>query len=205
MRGFVGERGLTPWFTVNVLPAIVRVPTRATVPVFSATTYVALPFPEPDPVTVIQETPLADVHVQPACDVTVMVPLTRPFEPTTTDSGVTVNVQAAPACVTVKVLPAIVSVPVRLVVALFAATLKVTVPPPDPDAPAVIASHEALLAAVHAHVVPTLTVVLPVPAAAVKDWLEEESDGAHGTENEKVLVRVPPLFPPGPTASTSAS
>src|SRR5262249_56083224 len=47
-----------------------------------------------------------------------------------------VNVHGAPACVTVKVCPAIVSVPVRGVVARFAATAYPTVPLPLPLQPA---------------------------------------------------------------------
>ena len=70
---------------------------------------------------------------------------------------------------TVNVAPAIVSVPVRLDATVFAATLKPTVPLPDPVAPLVTVIHAALLAAVHAQPVATLTLLLPVPADAVKN------------------------------------
>ena len=79
-----------------------------------------------------------------------------------------------PACVTVKVLPEIVSVPVRDVPAVLAAIVNVTVPPPDPVAPAVTVIHVALLTAVHAHPVGAVTVVLPVPPPATTDWLVGE-------------------------------
>ena len=65
--------------------------------------------------------------------------------------------------------PAIVSVPVRLDATVFAATLKPTLPLPDPVAPLVTVIHAALLAAVHAQPVGMLTLLLPVPADAVND------------------------------------
>ena len=77
--------------------------------------------------------------------------------------------QLTPAWVTVNVLPAIVSVPVRPVVDVFAADVKLTVPLPVPAAPAVTVIHAALLTAVHAHPVPAVTVVLPAPPAAPID------------------------------------
>src|SRR5205814_4556552 len=85
-----------------------------------------------------------------------------------------VEVHGTPACVTVKVFPAIVSVPVRDVPAVFAATLNVTLPLPEPDAPVVTVIHVALLTAVHAQPVGAVTVVLPVPPAAATDWLVGE-------------------------------
>ena len=71
--------------------------------------------------------------------------------------GEIVNVQVGggggggAACDTVKVCPAIVSVPVRAA-SVFAATANATVPLPVPDAPPVSVSHGALALAVHAHV-----------------------------------------------------
>ena len=113
--------------------------------------------------------------------------------------------QGAAAWVTVNVAPAIVSVPVRLEATVLVATLKPTVPLPDPVAPLVTVIQVALLAALHAHPVPAVTVLLPVPPDAVNDWLAGEIAGLQGAPNEKVFVRVPPLLPPGPTASTRAS
>jgi hypothetical protein len=68
--------------------------------------------------------------------------------------------------VTVNVEPAIVSVPVRLVVDVLAATLNPTVPGPEPDAPLLTVIHDALLVALHPHPVPAVTVLVPVPPAA---------------------------------------
>ena len=70
---------------------------------------------------------------------------------------------------TVNVAPAIVIVPVRVDATVFAATLKPTVPLPDPVAPLVTVIQAALLAAVHAQPVGMMTLLLPVPADAVND------------------------------------
>ena len=77
---------------------------------------------------------------------------------------------------TLNVVPAIVKVPDRLVVAVFAATLKEAVPGPVPLAPPVTVIHDALLAAVQAHPAPAVTVLLPVPAPAVNAWLLGEME-----------------------------
>jgi hypothetical protein len=71
----------------------------------------------------------------------------------------------------VKVAPAIVNVPVREVVAVLAVALMPTVPLPLPLAPDVTLNHVSLLAAVHAHPVPAVTLTVPVPPAAVIAWL----------------------------------
>jgi hypothetical protein len=71
----------------------------------------------------------------------------------------------------VKVVPAIVKVPLREVVAVFAAALIPTVPLPLPLAPEATLNHVALLAAVHAQPAPAVTLTLPVPPAAVIAWL----------------------------------
>jgi hypothetical protein len=49
---------------------------------------------------------------------------------------------------------------------VFAATVKFTVPFPDPLPPDVIVTQLAALVAVHAQPVPAVTFVLPVPPAA---------------------------------------
>ena len=68
------------------------------------------------------------------------------------------------SCSIVAVLPAMVSVPLRSLPS-FLATLIVTVPFPTPLAPDVTVSHDALLAAVHAHVLPVVTATEAVPPA----------------------------------------
>jgi len=81
-----------------------------------------------------------------------------------TVSGETLNVHEAPACATVIVWPATVSVPVRAEVSVFAEKENATVSLPRPFAPAVIASQEALLVDSQLHPSAVVTPVLPEPA-----------------------------------------
>jgi len=66
---------------------------------------------------------LTAVQLQPVPAVTVTVPVAATDVVKFDEVGEIANVQGAPACVTVNVWPAIVSVPVREVVLVFAATL----------------------------------------------------------------------------------
>ena len=71
---------------------------------------------------------------------------------------------------TVNVVPAIVMVPLWVLVAVLAAALKATVPLPVPLAPEVTVSQDVLLLTpVQAHVAPAVTVTLPVPPGAATD------------------------------------
>ena len=72
---------------------------------------------------VIQPTLLVADQLHPVPAVTVTVPVAAAAVVRFDDVGLIVNVQGAPAWVTVKVWPAIVIVPVRDVVPAFAATL----------------------------------------------------------------------------------
>jgi hypothetical protein len=152
--------------TLKVVPAIVSVPDRFGAAGLAATLKDAVPLPVPlaPPVTVIHEALLAAVHTHPAPAVTVLLPVPAAAENARLVGEI--EYAHAPACVTLKVVPAIVSVPDRFVVAVFAATLNDAVPLPVPLAPPVTVIHDALLAAVHAHPAPAVTVLLPVPAAA---------------------------------------
>jgi hypothetical protein len=126
-------------------------------------------------VTVIHDVLLTAVQAQPlgAETVTVSVP---PVDVKVCDVGETVSLQVTPAWVTVKVTPPIVSVPVRFVPAVLAAAVKLTVPFPDPDAPAVIVNQLSLLVAVHEQPVGAVTDVEPVPPAAAIDSDVGESE-----------------------------
>jgi hypothetical protein len=75
-------------------------------------------------------------------------------------------VHDTPACVTVTVWPAIVTVALRDEAAVFAVAVTPTVPFPDPLAPLVGVSHAALLVAVHVHPAGAVSVTesLPPPA-----------------------------------------
>src|SRR6188768_3489457 len=108
---------------------MVSVPLREA-PELAATLNCTVPLPEPlaPDVTVIHESLLAAVQPHPAGAVTpTALPVAAPL-PTDWFVGLIEDVQF-PACVTVKVWPPTVSVPVRAGPAL-AATLNPTLPPP---------------------------------------------------------------------------
>ena len=71
-----------------------------------------------------------------------------------------------PGCVTLKLWPAIVNVPVRELVLLLAVALNATVPLPLPLAPPVTVNQDLLLTPVHAHPASDVTPVEPVPPPA---------------------------------------
>ena len=110
--------------TTNVLPPIVSVAERAVDVVLAAPVNPTLP----DPVAlaplviVTHDAPLVAVQAHPADVVTITVPLPPPAESDWL-AGEIVNEHGAAACVTVNVLPPTVSVPVRDVAVVFAATL----------------------------------------------------------------------------------
>jgi hypothetical protein len=99
------------------------VPVRAVADVFAATVYATVPFPVPLPplVTVIHDALLTPVHPQPVAVVTALVK-DPPDAGAVCELGDIVKLQM-PLCVTVRVCPAIVNVPVRGVVEVCAATL----------------------------------------------------------------------------------
>lgn len=145
---------------------------REAVALFAATLNVTVPLPDPlaPAVTTIQLAVLDADHVQPPPVVTVNEP-EPPADGIDCDTGAIEYVQGcAAACVTVNVCPPAVIVPVRCVVAVFAATLNVTVPLPEPLAPAVTTIQLALLDADHVQPSPALTANEPEPPAAGIDW-----------------------------------
>ena len=122
------------------MPATLSVAERAVVPVFAAIMYVADPDPVPEPVNVIHAAAVDDVQAQADCVDTVIVPLPPPGGRVTM-RGVTANVHDALGSVTMKVLPAIVSVAVRGEVVVLAVAVKRTLPGPVPVAPLPIVTH----------------------------------------------------------------
>ena len=118
---------------------------------------------------VIHAALLTAVQLQPAPAVTVTAPLAANDDGRFDDVGEIVMVHETPACVTVKVWPAIASVPVRAAPELLA-MLNSSVAGPDPLVAELIVSHAALLEAVHAH--PAAVVIatgVPAPPAAAID------------------------------------
>jgi len=85
-----------------------------------------------------------------------------------------------PLSVTVNVCPPIVSVPVRSLPGLSAAS-NVTVPFPVPDVPFVTLSHGALAVAVHVHeAADAVTVIEPEPPCFLKSCLFGEIEIVQG-------------------------
>jgi hypothetical protein len=140
---------------------MVSVPLRAA-PVFGVTPNVTVPLPVPEapPVTVSHAAFALAVHAHVVAEAVTETEPDAPVSAASCAVGEIVNVQggggggggaAGAACDTVKVCPAIVSVPVRAV-PVFAAAVNATVPLPVPDAPLVTVNHSAFARAVHAHV-----------------------------------------------------
>ena len=81
-----------------------------------------MPLPLAPALMVIQAALLEAVHAQPVAEVTLTDPV-KPLAPPLAAVAESVGVQATPAWVTVKVLPPIVSVPLRGVPERFAVPL----------------------------------------------------------------------------------
>src|SRR5437867_7490480 len=98
----------------------------------------------------------------PLPSVATIRPQSYPVPPVRWTHGPAVG--AAPACVTVNVWPAMLSVPVRELVPVLAVTDQVTAPLPAPLA-GVQDSQAALLDGVELQPAPAVTVSVPLPAA----------------------------------------
>jgi len=177
-------------------------PVRADVEVFAVPLKVTVPLPVPDdPAEIVsQEVELEAVQSQPEAAVTFTDAAPPPFP---IDAVVEDTVgEQAPVCVTVKVVPAMVSVPLRDAPVL-AAIVKRAVPEPVPAAPAVSVIHAALLWLIHAHdAEDVVTLTLPVPPVLGKDADEAESEALQGAEKAKVFDSSLTADPPGPSAET---
>lgn len=112
----------------------------------------------------IQLTLLVAVQPQPVPVVTVTVPVAADGVVKFHDVGEMERPQGAPGCVTVKVCPPIVIVPVREVAVVFAATLYATFPFPVPLAPTPIVIQASLLTAVQLQLPGAVTATLPLAA-----------------------------------------
>jgi hypothetical protein len=179
---------------VNVSDAIMSVPLRGVVPGLACTEKLTGPLPAPlaPAVTVIQLTLLSADHGQPVCVVTCEDPLS-PLLAADFDVGEIENVQLTPACVTVNVWPATVSVPTRWEAFVLAAALYVRFPLPLPLPPAVIVSHGALLELVQAHPAGAATLVAPVPPAPAWACPVGASVNVHGAAVWFTVNVTPPI------------
>jgi len=118
------------------------------------------------------------VHEQFDPVVTVIVSVT-PAGAAVMGDGVIVNVQIALGCVMVYVCPAIVSVVLLVVAAVFEPATKLTFPEPLPDTPLVIATHDAPLEAVQVHPADVVTATVPLPPDGGSVWLVGEIVNVH--------------------------
>ena len=175
--------GAAAWVTVNVRPPTVNVPVRGVVSLLAATENCTVPLPVPEAPAVIDShgTLAVAAHAQP-------VPVNRFTDPVVLDALTDCEladreyvhgVDDTPDCVTIKVWPAIVAVPVRAAEDPFAAAVIPTIPSPAPLAPAVIVSQEALVVAVHSQPSPASTVSEMGPPAAATDCVVEDSENVH--------------------------
>jgi hypothetical protein len=124
---------------------------------------VAFPAPLAAEVTVIQLELLEAVQLQELPPLIQMAPV-APFASNFRLVGATAKPQPVPACATVRVWPATVTVPVRAALPLLAGTLKLAVPLPVTLPADARVIQLALLPAVHVHVLPVVTVKLVVCA-----------------------------------------
>ena len=118
-------------------------PVRFADAVFAATLSETVPLPLPDApaVTVIHEALATAVHAHDVVAVTDTL-AAPPLEVADWPVDERLKEHDAAACVTVKELPPAVIVALRLVAAVFAATLYPIEPFPDPDPPLVTLSHD---------------------------------------------------------------
>jgi hypothetical protein len=154
--------------TVKVRPAIIRVAERGCEPGFAATEKLTVPEPLPlvPELIVIQLAPEAVSQTQSAA---AAVRFTLPAPPVAPNDWLVdemLKSQVAPACVTVKVLPAMVRVPGRDRLLLLAATEKVTEPLPLPADPEFNVMKPLLLVAFHAQPAGAVTLTVTLPPAA---------------------------------------
>src|SRR5436190_1870305 len=152
-------------------------------PVVVATLKFTAPLPVPlaGAAIVIHESGVVAVQAQPAAVVTTTCVAAPPPAPTDWLGGL-IDAAHEPAWFTVCVWPAIVITPLREA-PTFAATVKFTVPLPEPLAGAVIVIQLSPVAAVHAHPPAVVTeMAAPAPAPAPSDWLAGLIEVAHPTD-----------------------
>ena len=190
------------------MPATVRVPLRAG-PGFAATPTLTVPLPIPPPLTIVSHGAF-DVAVHAQFAVTLIV-VVFASAPSATDAGAIakLHVGAGAAWLTVKVWPAIVTVPLRAASALPAAAT-VTVALPVPLAAPAIVSHGALAVALQAHdgadaVIATLAVPALAPRfALVGAIVKLHGGGGGGGAADCAIVNVRPATVTAPERSPPA-
>jgi hypothetical protein len=184
---------------------MVSVAVRAAAVVLAEAVNETVPAPLPfDGDTLTQLAPLVAVQPQPVVVVTLIDP-EPPEAAALTAVGLTARVHVAAAWFTVKVLPAIVSVAVRAVVAEFARTVNATVPEPLPFDGETMTQLEPL-AAVHPQPAAVVTVTDPDAPAAAAETVPGDTPKVQlpSTNMNELEGSLRPL-PVGPIAATRAS
>jgi len=155
-----------------------------------------LPLPLAPAVIVTQPTLLAAVQLHPLPAVTPTLPLPPPAAYDALVGEIEYVQEEVPACVTVTVWPATVIVPVRELVLVLAATVYLTVPLPLTLRVGLLMTiHEADEDADHLHFLTAVTVMVPVPPAAVKLALVGDTPYVHwaaavaGKTNPRIAIR----------------
>jgi hypothetical protein len=161
----------------------------------------------PPDVSVIHEAAVDVVHAQPACVVTVNVPVAAVLG-IARRTGLTENVHDGFGSVTTKVWPATVSVADLGAVVVFAAAVKLMLPEPRRPVPLEMVTHEAPLVAFHAHPVPvaTETRLLPPPAdiaRLVGEIVYEHGAAACVIVNKPVPTAIVPVRPSVPVLAAT--
>jgi hypothetical protein len=161
-------------------PATVTVALRGVVLRLRATVNAADPLPFPlAPAEMLNQLSTSDaVQLHPVLAVTdtFAVP---PAPGTGPLGGATTKLHPLPLWVTVTSWPAIVAVAVRGDVEGLACALKLTVPFPLPEAPALIVSQASASVAVQLHPVPAVTPMLPLPPPAAKLYVVGFTPNSH--------------------------
>jgi hypothetical protein len=149
--------------TMNVRPATTIDPVRAG-PGFASALKLTVPSPDPLGPAVTRSQASFDValHVQASLVFTSKLPEPAPA-PKAADGGLRTNVHAPPSWATVKVWPAMVTVPDRGRLEGVSSTTNATVPGPAPAWPAVMRTQGIDEAAVQVHPVLVLTATAPGP------------------------------------------
>jgi hypothetical protein len=157
-----------------------------------------LPDPLPPLDTANHATELVAVQEHADGAVTVTVP-DDGSDPDATELG-EIEISQVPACATVRVRPATVSVPVLGAGDALAPTTYVTAPFPPllGPAPELIEIHDVLLEADQTQPVGIVTLAMPLPPVASNDSVVDDRLAVHGAPS-CVIVRSCPAMPIEPT------
>jgi len=167
---------------VSAWPATVIDPDRSAPPL-AATLNAIEPAPVPDvEPSAIHGAALDALHVQVVCEAAIVTVPLPPVDGNDCADALTVNEHGcgAAACVTTNVCPSIVTVPLRSLVTVFAATSRRTVPLPLPFAPAPTTIHGAFDTALHAQPAPAVTDTVTEPPLETTRALVADSVKTHG-------------------------